>query len=280
MLSLRAVWQDFRYGARQLRLNPAFTAVAVVSLALGIGANTAIFELVNAVRLRTLPVEKPEQLAYVDFAKNSPRSGNFDTRSARFTYAQWKQMQAPQQAFSGLIAWSARRFNLAPGGEIRWAEGLYVNGTFFSVLGVRPAIGRALTVADDQPGCGSPGAVISYGFWKREFGGEPDVLARSVVLNGRPFPVVGVTPPSFFGVEVGNRYDVAIPMCADALMAEDGKGRAAKTSAWWISVMGRLQPGWSVERANAHFQALSAAFMQAHSAGILSPGYGQAVSAE
>src|SRR5580658_1742054 len=98
---------DLRFGARQLRLNPAFTSVAVLSLALGIGANTAIFELVNAVRLRTLPVEKPWELANLDFRKGSARSGSFTTRSARFTYAQWKEMQARQQAFSGMMAWSA-----------------------------------------------------------------------------------------------------------------------------------------------------------------------------
>ena len=111
-----SIWQDFRYGVRQLRLNPAFTAVAVLSLALGIGANTAIFELLNAVRLRSLPVEKPEQLAYIDFARGSRRNGNFSTRSARFTSWQWREIQAQQQAFSGVAAWSARRFNLATGG--------------------------------------------------------------------------------------------------------------------------------------------------------------------
>ena len=156
---LRAIWQDFRYGARQLRLNPAFSAVAVLSLTLGIGANTAIFELVNAVRLRTLPVEKPEELAYIDFGKGSSRSGNFDTRSARFTYVQWKQIQTQQHAFRDVVAWSARQFNLASGGEVRWAEGLYVSGNFFGVLGVQPVVGRTFPAGDDQPACAAPGAV-------------------------------------------------------------------------------------------------------------------------
>src|SRR6185369_6054828 len=117
---LRHAWQDLRFGARQLRLNPGFAAVAVLSLALGIGANTAIFELVNAVRLRTLPVEKPEDLAYVDFAKGSMRSGWFSTRSARFTYRQWDHLRQNQQAFSGMLSWSSTRFNLATGGEARY----------------------------------------------------------------------------------------------------------------------------------------------------------------
>ena len=257
------LWQDFRFGARQLRLNPGFTSVAVLSLALGIGANTAIFELVNAVRLRSLPVEKPWELANVDFAKNSEKSGNFSTRSARFTSVQWKELQARQQAFSGMLAWSSRRFNLASGGEVRWAEGLYVSGDYFRVLGVQPAIGRLLTREDDQPGCAAPPAVISYGFWQRQFGGDAEVLGRKVTLEGRVFPVAGVTPASFFGTEVGNRYDVAIPLCADALMSDDGKGRAGSTRSWWIAAMGRLKPGWTVERAQAQFQALAPGFMQA-----------------
>lgn len=258
-----AIVQDFRYGLRQLRLNPGFTAVAVLSLALGIGANTAIFELVNAVRLRALPVEKPEQLASIDFQKGANRSGNFSTRSARFTYLQWEQIQAQQQAFSGVIAWSAREFNLASGGEIRWAQGLYVSSNFFSLLGVPPILGRGFTAADDRPGCGSPPALISYGFWQQEFAGTADVLQRKIMLDGRSFPVVGVTPPGFFGVEVGNRYDVAIPLCADAMMSDDGKGRAAGTSSWWISAMGRLKPGWTIERAAAQLRAISPAFMRA-----------------
>src|SRR5262252_2689903 len=114
---LRHAWQDVRFSARQLLLNPGFTAVAVLSLALGIGANSAIFQLVNAVRLRSLPVERPEQLAYIDFAKGSMRSGWFSTRSARFTYVHWEELQRHQEAFSGMLAWSATRFNLAAGGE-------------------------------------------------------------------------------------------------------------------------------------------------------------------
>jgi putative ABC transport system permease protein len=257
------LWQDFRFGARQLRLNPGFTSVAVLSLALGIGANTAIFELVNAVRLRTLPVEKPWELANLDFRKGSARSGNFSTRSARFTYAQWKEMQARQQAFSGMMAWSARQFNLASGGEVRWAEGLYVSGDYFRVLGVQAALGRTLTASDDQPGCGAPAAVLSYGFWQREFAGQADVLERKITLEGHTFPVIGVMPASFFGVEVGNRFDVAIPLCADQLMADNGKGRAASTRSWWIAAMGRLKPGWTLERANAHFVAFSPGLMRA-----------------
>jgi len=257
------LFSDLRFGLRQLRLNPTFTVVAVLSLALGIGANTAIFQLIEAVGMRTLPIEKPQEMAYFDFAKNSKRSGWFSSRSARFTYAQWEQIRARREAFSGTIAWSATRFNLSQGGEARYADGLYVNGDFFSVLGVPTVLGRTFTAQDDQPGCGSPGAVISYAFWQRELGGEPGVLGRSVRLEGRPFIILGVTSPSFFGVEVGNRYDVALPICADPLFSEDGKGRIPARHAWWLSAMGRLKPGWTIERANALFQTLSPAIMQA-----------------
>jgi putative ABC transport system permease protein len=262
-LSLDTFWRDLRYGARQLRMNPLFTVVAVLSLALGIGANTAIFELINAVRLRTLPVESPDQLAFLDFRKGAVANGNFDTRSARFTYSQWQHIQARQQAFSGMIAWSARRFNRASGGEVRWAEGLYVNGDFFRVLGVQPILGRVFAAGEDKQGCTSPGVVISYGFWQQAFAGQADVLERNLTLDGWRFPILGVTPPAFTGVEVGNRFDVAIPLCADQVMAEDGRGRSASATAWWLSAMGRLKPGWTVERASADFQALSPGVMLA-----------------
>ncbi len=134
--------QDVAYALRQLRKSPGFTLVAVASLALGIGANTAIFGLVEAIRLRMLPVQRPGELAFVDFEKDSARSGWFSTRNSRLTYAQWDEIRKRQQAFSGLAVWSATRFNLAVGGETRYAEGLYVNGDFFRVLGVNPVIGQ------------------------------------------------------------------------------------------------------------------------------------------
>jgi predicted permease len=256
--------QDLRYGARQLLRTPGFTAVAVLSLALGIGANTAIFQLVDAVRLRTLPVEEPQNLVYINFAPNNSRSGWWSSRSATFTSAHWQQIQSQQQAFTGVIAWSASRFNLAQGGEVRNAEGLFVSADFFRHLGVTPVLGRTFTSEDDTPTCSNPGTVISYAFWQREFGGEPSALGRTVSLDGHPFPVIGITPESFFGVEVGNRYEVAIPLCADQLLAEDKtRIRATLPTAWWLSMMGRLKPGWSVERADAHLKTLSPGIMRA-----------------
>ena len=239
--------------------------VAVLSLALGIGANTAIFQLVNAVRLRALPVQRPEELAYIDFAKGSMRSGWFSTRSARFTYSQWEQLRDHSEPFAGLLAWSSTRFNLTLGGEARYAEGLFVSGDFFRVLGVQPVLGRVISADDDRAGCGSSGAVISYAFWQRELGGSADAVGRTVMLDGHPFPVIGVTGPAFFGVEVGHRYDVAVAVCADPLFDPGGQGigRIPGKTAFWLSAMGRLKPGWTVERARAYLQTLSPGFMQA-----------------
>jgi hypothetical protein len=213
--------------------------------------------------LKSLPVQNPRELVYIDFEKDSMRAGWFSTRSARLTYAQWDQLRSQQQAFTGVPAWSAQRFNLSQGGEARWAEGLYVSGEFFSVLGVQPILGRTFTAADDTPGCGNPGAVISYGFWQREFASDPAVVGRVVSLSSHRFPVIGVTPPAFFGVEVGSRYDVAIPLCTDPLFWDDQKGRAPLLHGYWLSVLGRLKPGWSVQRATAHLHALSPGIMRA-----------------
>lgn len=260
---LESTKQDVRYGIRQLRQSPGFTAIAVLSLALGIGANTAIFQLIDVIRLKMLPVHNPQELASIDFEKGSTRSGWFSTRSARLTYAQWEQIRAGQQAFTGVLAWSAERFNLTSGGESRFAEGLFVSDGFFRELGVNPVLGRTFSAQDDTETCGNPAAVLSYAFWQREFGGDPGILGRTVTLNGYKFPVAGVTPPAFFGVEVGNRYDVAIPLCADRLLADDKKGRIPNRTAWWLSMMGRLKPGWTPQRATSQLHALSPSIMRA-----------------
>ena len=216
---------DLRFGLRQLRLNPTFTAVAVLSLALGIGANTAIFQLIDAIRLRTLPVGNPQELAYIDFAKGSQRSGWWSTRSANFTSEQWESVRQHQQAFSGMIAWSAQEFNLAQEGKARYAEGLFVSGDFFNVLQVPAVVGRVFTAQDDQPGCGSPGAVIGYSFWQGEFGGDPAVTNRNVRLDGRLFPVIGVAAPGFL-----RRGDRAPVRCRGAhLLRSDVLGTGQRT---------------------------------------------------
>jgi len=253
----RNLWQDVRHGARLLRLSPGFFAVATLSLALGIGANTAIFQLLDAVRLRLLPVVHPEQLAELQIADNDHCcSGNFSNRRPNFTFPQWEQIREHQQAFSGIFAWGDERFNLAASGEARYAEGLWVSGDYFRTLGVQPVAGRLIAAQDDRAGCGSPGAVISYAFWQRDFGGDRQAIGKSLSLSGRPFEVVGVTPPGFFGMEVGRSFDVAVPVCAEPWVHGE-RSHMTKRHHWWLAIAGRLNPGWTVKRAAAEEETIS-----------------------
>jgi putative ABC transport system permease protein len=258
MESLQA---DLRYGIRVLRRSPGFAAVAILSLALGIGANTAMFQLLDVVLLRSLPVEKPQELLEVRLAPPRGRSGAFSGRRPEMTFAIWEQLQSRQQAFSGMFAWNARGFNLAVGGEGRYAQGLFVSGEFFNVLGVPAQQGRVFTREDDEAGCASPGAVISHGFWQRELGGKPAV-GHTLTLERQRFDIVGITPPSFFGVEVGRYFDVALPICAEPLVARENSA-LSKRHYWWLAAIGRLKPGWTQEQAAAHVNAISAGFFEA-----------------
>jgi putative ABC transport system permease protein len=256
---LESLLSDLRYGARQLRVNPGFATVAILSLALGIGANTAIFQLIDALRLRSLPVERPWELATIDTDQGFYSAGWYAGRHTAFTYAQFKEFQRQQRAFSRLLAFGTARFNLARSGEAQYAQGLYVSANFLDVLGVRPTLGSGLGPEGDAPTCGRAGALLSYAFWERTYGGDPAAVGRDIYLEGRMFPIIGVTPPSFFGLEPGRQFDVALPICADALLSTDGKGRPARLDAWWLSLVGRLHPGWTLERATAHLHQISPA---------------------
>jgi putative ABC transport system permease protein len=259
---MQAFIQDLRYGARMLWKNRGFTLIAVTTLALGVGANTAIFQLLNAVRLRSLPVRNPEELAEVRIAGSPDRWGDFSGRSTELTNPLWEQIREKQQAFSGVFAWGTSTFDLSPRGEQRFTEdGLWVSGDFFNALGVQPVMGRVFTQADDKRGCGSPGVVISYAFWQRAFGADASVLGRNITLNGHPFEIIGVTQAGFFGVEVGRNFDVAVPICAEALINGEWS-RLDRRPAWWLSVMGRLKPDWTLQRATAHLNSISAGIFQ------------------
>ncbi|HMD35834.1 MAG TPA: ABC transporter permease, partial [Vicinamibacterales bacterium] len=233
-------WRDLRYGARLLRLNPGFAIVAILSLALGIGANTAIFQLLDAVQFRLLPVKDPQQLVEVVIPQGH-RWGQVTGRRAQMTNAIWEEIRDRHEPFSGVFAWGVTRFDLSSGGESRLIDGLWVSGSFFDVLGVPAAAGRVITTEDDVRGCGSPSAVISYPFWQREYGGAASALGRTVHLDGHAFSIVGITPASFSGVEVGRSFDVAVPICAEPLI-EPVQNALGKKYAWWLDVMGRLKP--------------------------------------
>lgn len=260
---LISVWQDLRYGLRLLRGNPTFSIVAILTLALGTGANAAIFQLVNSVRLRTLPVQAPHELVAIAIdTKDKGRTGRFMSRRPMLTEPLWEAIGAEQQAFSSIAVWGITTWNLATDGGYQPARGLYVSGDFYATLGVRPIAGRVLTGADDRKGCSSAGAVLTHSFWQSRYAGDPGAIGKPIMLDGRPFEIVGVTPPEFFGVEVGRTFDVALPLCAEGIIRGAGSG-IGRRDVWFLDTIARLKPGWSHEQANAHLAAIAPGIFEA-----------------
>jgi putative ABC transport system permease protein len=244
------LWQDIRYGARILGRTPLITAVAILSLVLGIGANTAIFSMMDAVLLRLLPVRNPQELVQLQI--RSPKYGA--DANTFYTNPLWEQIRDRQDVFSHVFAWSETRFDLARGGAVQYVSGIWVSGGFFEGLGLQPAAGRLLTNADDQRGC--PGAaVINYGFWQSHYGEDEKAIGSNLVLDGHPVPVVGVTPRGFYGLEAGSKFDVALPICSVTTFSP--KTRLEGRSTWWLRIMGRLKSGTGAEQMKARLEALS-----------------------
>ena len=269
------VWQDIRYAVRTLRAAPAFTAVAFASLALGIGANTAIFELIDAVRLRNLPVPHPEQLARIQIRGGNSNIGLSD-EPFQLTYPLFREIRRQQQAFSKVLAWNSGgdSFILGEGAQARYVPGIEVSGDFFATLGIQPAAGRLLTAADDQPGCAAPGVVLSYSFWQTEFGGQTSAIGRRLTLQDHSFEVIGVTPANFSGLEVGKRFDLALPICVEGILnRRNDEVSMQRTDVYWLSVIGRLKPGWTVAKASAYLKAITPPLLEA----TLPRGYSHAV---
>ncbi len=175
--TIENVSRDVRIAVRQLARQPAFTAAAVLSLGLGIGANSAIFQLLNALTFRPLPVETPHELVEVRLTGDG-RDGRHTGRNRQVSLPQYEAIARRQEAFSSMLAFGDTRFNLSPQGEVRYVDGLWVSGSFFDTLGVKPILGRLIGPDDDRPGCGAPVAVISYPLWQREYGGRPDVIGQ------------------------------------------------------------------------------------------------------
>jgi putative ABC transport system permease protein len=253
--------RDLRHAFRLLRLSPGFTIVAILTLALGIGANTAIFQLVDSIRLRTIPVKNPEQLGTVRIADRHWGSGNFSGQYSQLTFPMWEQIQKRQEGFAAIAAWGEQQFNLANGGEVRFAKGIWVSGDFFHVLGVQPILGRLLDPRDNQPGCPASGANISYAFWQRNFAGDPAVIGKRVTLDGNSFEVLGITPPGFDGISVGNTFDVAVPICVEPIL-NPRDTRLTMRHGWWLASIGRLKPGWTIQRTNAQMNAVTPQILQ------------------
>jgi putative ABC transport system permease protein len=238
--------RDLRMAIRQLRKQPGFTFTAIVSLALGIGANTAIFQLLNALSLRALPVRAPHELVEMRLTGDG-RAGRHTGRNRQISLPQYEALLKRQQAFSSLLAFGDTRFNLSATGEVRYVDGLWVSGNFFETLGVTPVVGRLIAASDDVPGCGGGVAVISYALWQSQFGGRADIVGQLVPGAGAAVPIIGVTAPGFFGVEVGRQFGVAMPTCASGNTRRDH---------WWLAAIGRLKPGWTRAQAQAHLQGI------------------------
>jgi putative ABC transport system permease protein len=245
-----ALWQDLRYAVRALRASPGFAAVAILSLALGIGANTAIFSLIDAVMLKSLPVSHPEELVQVMMGDDSNEGWSNPT---------WEHLRDQQDVFSGAFAYGRWGFNLAAGGEARTVNGNYVSGEYFDTLGVRAVAGRTLQAADDTRGCGGA-AVLSYDFWQKEYGGRAEVVGNTVSIDRHPIEIVGVTEPGFNGTEVGGSADVMVPLCAAAVIRSRADINMLDTNfvpVGWLAVIGRLKPGISATQARARLKVLA-----------------------
>ena len=237
--------EDLRNGFRQIARNPGFTAIAVLTLALGIGANTALFSIFNSLILRPLPVRDPASLALLT--------------DGSWSYPIWNEIKMREtELFDGAFAWSAQRFDLSAGGQTEPVDGAYVSGRLFEVLGVTGIRGRMLTPADDGGAqADGPVAVISHRLWRQRFAGAHDIVGRQLTVQRIPFTIVGVMPPGFFGADVGRMTDVMLPFAAEPLIRGPESRLTAKSS-WWLQIMVRLKPGQSLEQANAALRVLQA----------------------
>jgi predicted permease len=235
--------RDLKDAFRSLTATPVVTAVAVLSLALGIGANTAIFSILDSLVLRSLPVKEPGRLVLLD--------------RGSWTNPIWEAIRERQEPFDGAMAYSNQRFNLAEGGQAEMVDGILASGAFFDVLGTTAILGRTFAPDDDRRGGGPDGpvAVISYKFWQRRFGGSADTVGKALTIERVSFMIIGVTPPEFFGTEVGRTFDVAIPLGTEALT----RGRESaldRRSSWWLQVMVRLKSGQDAASATATLRGL------------------------
>jgi predicted permease len=251
---MNGLFQDLRDALRQLRLSPAFALVAISSLAMGIGANTAIFQLLDAVRLRNLPIPNPQELAELRIVGGNHGFGVTNGQYAQLTRPIWREIREHHEPFSGVFAWSIYEERVGKGANSRSVRALEVTREFFPVLGVQPWRGSLLMSKDEESACTISGVVVSYPYWQSQMGGRELDGNSTLVVDGHLTQVIGVTPPSFFGLVVGESFDIAVPLCYS--MGMQGE-------VFDISIMGRLRPSWSLERASAELSTLSPGIFEA-----------------
>lgn len=253
-------WRDLRYAGRMLWRSPGFTAVAVLSLAIGIGGNTAIFSVVDAILLRSLPVKDPEQLRVVlwtgekgapaDMAYAYSTKTNSGVKvTSSFPFPTYQQFVASVPQFSDLMGFVTNRVTVVAGAASHYAEEQLVTGNFFTGLGVPALAGRTLTPEDDRMGT-SPVVVISYRYWERHLGLDPEAVGRTIFINGHPVTIVGVTPKAFLGIQPGSAPDLFVPMALSGIFGDKWLNLGDPDTAW-VQIIGRLRPGVSDESAMA-----------------------------
>ncbi len=246
--------QDLKIAFRSLRKSPGFAITAVLTLALGIGVNAGIFQLMDAVRLRSLPIAEPDRLTSIQI-QGGVRSF-IPVRPTDLSYPLWEQVRNHQDAFSSVFAWRTNHVRIGQGVDIRRAVALWMTGEGFNTLGVFPAKGRFFSPEEDKPGCGVPGAVISYAFWQSEFGGQDSAIGSNILIERRPTRILGVTPPRFYGLEIGHSFDLALLMCSTPSYHDD-LPYFRRPDYFFLSVMGRLKPDWTLARASAQLESIS-----------------------
>ena len=256
------LWKDIRFGLRGLAKSPGFTVVAVLTLALGIGANTAIFSLTDQVLLRLLPVRNPQEL--VVLRSPGPKRGHTNSdgdEAASFSYPLYKDLRDHNEAFSGLLARFSVPLSVSFQRQTERADGELVSGNYFEVLGVPAALGRTFNQEDDRVAGAHPVAVLSYGYWKRRFGSDPGILNQTLLINGNLMTVVGVTCAGFSGVQVGQTPDIFIPITMKAQITPNWDGLEDRKD-HWLAIMGRLKPGISRGQAEVSSTGLLRSILQ------------------
>jgi len=252
VVMVEALMQDIRYAFRVLSKSPGFTAAVTLSLALGIGANTAIFSLIDAIMWRILPVKDPAGLVLLTHGQG----GSF---TSGFTYQQYRLMRDRNQVLTDLAAYSPAHLNVSINGRMDpTTEGQLVSGNYFSLLGVSPIAGRAIDPADDLAPNGHPVAMISHRYWGRRFGFTPSVVGRTLAISGMSFTIIGITPPEFFGAEVGRAPDIFVPLMMQPTVMPAWENMLGDPiqHLTWVQALGRLKPGVHVKQAAADLEAL------------------------
>jgi predicted permease len=249
---LESILQDVRHGLRTMAANPGFSLVAILSLTLGIGANTAVFQLLDAVRFRSLPIANTQELAHITVGGGNSGMGVSDG-FGDLTRPMWEEIRRNHPAFSGVFAWSTNGMMLGEGKDFQRVPGIDVSSEFFRVLGIEPFRGR-LFDSQDEHACPGDTAVVSHAFWQSRLGSREIGPDTKLFVQGRMRQVIGVAPPWFLGLEVGERFDIALPECMPKKLRNDSFEEV---------VMGRLKPGWTLESASAQLTGMSPALMAA-----------------